>query len=525
MKTKLSILLVVGLVLISLTTFIPAANAAAGDEPTEITLEESPIDVALSTLAQMAGLNIYIDQKITATPMGPDGKPTPLPKVTIKWKDISPNKAFVALVENYGYQAVLDPKTGVTRISIKDPNLKEPLLTRVITLKYANVTNLVPMVKATLAASSQVQAEPRTSQLIVVATESELANVSNLLARIDGPVQQVLIEARFMETAKNPKSLKGIDWSGTLREQNFTFGNGVTSGSTDTVTPGAASSTTTTLPSGRTVTSTALSPLDQVTTLSSALGAGGLSADTARGFFPHTAFLNADGIKAVLSFLNTDADTESIATPRAVTQEGVPTELSVVRNVPIFEEQQGSSQGGVQQASTVKPNYQLLVKEAVLNEVGVKLVVTPRVVGNSDVQLELKPEISAVETIQARVILGGKVNESPIFSRRKLQTTATVPNGSTLVLGGLLSDETTKSYTKVPLLGDIPVLGYAFRKDSKERNKRNLLIFVTPTIVDTTDYQKLEGARFLKTRPAEKPDLEESAWDTGKPKDKARSMF
>jgi general secretion pathway protein D len=245
--------------------------------------------------------------------------------------------------------------------------------------------------------------------------------------------------------------------------------------------------------------------------------------DTARGWFPRTAFLNADGVRAVLSFLNTDNDTEFIATPRAVTMENVEAELSVIRNVPVFEESQGTISGSLQQPNTVKPNYEVKAKDAILNEIGIKLVVTPRVVGTSDIALTLKPEISAVEGTE-RKVLGGRVNESPIFRRQKLTTTATVPSGNTLVLGGLLSDETAKGYTKVPLFGDLPGVGLLFRKDSKTRSKRNLLIFVTPTMVTDADFQPTSST-FLKTKPVEKPDIDEPAWETGKPAGKYRPLF
>ncbi|HON09077.1 MAG TPA: hypothetical protein PLW02_13355, partial [Verrucomicrobiota bacterium] len=102
-----------------------------------------------------------------------------------------------------------------------------------------------------------------------------------------------------------------------------------------------------------------------------------------------------------------------------------------------------------------------------------------------------------------------------------------VPDQHTLVLGGLINHATTKTYSKVPLLGDIPILGYLFRRDSKEGNKRNLIIFVTPTIVSEDDYQKAPASaiNFLKTKPSEATELEDPAWDSGAPKDKTRSLF
>jgi type II secretory pathway component GspD/PulD (secretin) len=95
-----------------------------------------------------------------------------------------------------------------------------------------------------------------------------------------------------------------------------------------------------------------------------------------------------------------------------------------------------------------------------------------------------------------------------------------IPSGNTLVLGGLVQDDVRKSNTKVPLLGDMPVLGGLFRSDAKSRQKSNLMIFLTPTIVEDKDFQPTPS-NYLQT-PVPMTDSVEgdwSAWDSGKPKD------
>ena len=247
--------------------------------------------------------------------------------------------------------------------------------------------------------------------------------------------------------------------------------------------------------------------------------------NTMRGINPATAFLNADGVHAVLSFLNSDAQTESISLPRTVALDGVPTELAVVRNIPIFIQQQAPGGAGQNNLVTVTPNYDLEIKDttgtgaqAILNEVGVKLKVTPRIVGGTNVFMDLKPEVSQEELALAQVTLAGQTFQSPIFNRRKITTQATVPSGYTLVLGGLSSDSISKSYTKVPGLGDMPLLGSLFRSNSKEHLKTTILIFVTPTIIQDTDFQMAHGT-FLKTKDVPRPELDETPWDSGQPVD------
>jgi len=99
-----------------------------------------------------------------------------------------------------------------------------------------------------------------------------------------------------------------------------------------------------------------------------------------------------------------------------------------------------------------------------------------------------------------------------------------IPSGNTLVLGGLISDRTKNANNKVPLLGDIPFLGrYFFSKESKERDKANLIVFITPSIVGDNDYQLAENAKdFLKNKRVERAEAKESFFDSAKPYDWTR---
>jgi len=505
---------------------VAGTNAAADDIAELIACEPgTTLPDAIKMLAHSAKINYEFDPNLF-NQVGANNVPVPIPTVEMHWENISPMQAMLSLVDNYGWQMIQNPKSKIYRVSKKDPAALDPLVTKVIQLKYSNPTNIAAQLLPTLSLGTPAQPrskiipDVRTSQLIIMTTEKELPGVEALIARLDTASREVLIEAILAETTRNPHSIKGIDWSGTLQAQNISYGNGTTTGTaTTTIGPGTGSSVTTPN-NARTLNNSADQVVSTATTLATAIGNGGISANTLTGFHPATAFLNADGIHAVLSFLNTDSDTESIALPSTVAMDGVETELSVVRNIPVFEQEQGVNTGGSVQPNTVKPNYVLKGPDnkSALNEVGITLKVTPRIVGGSKVLLDLKPEISAQEAVPARVVLNGQPSESPIFNRRRIMTQATVPSGYTLVIGGLNNDNTSKNFTKVPILGDLPIIGLAFRHDEKERTKQNLLIFVTPTIVEETDFQKSKSD-FLKTKFTPRPDSEETAWDSGKPLD------
>ena len=350
----------------------------------------------------------------------------------------------------------------------------------------------------------KVLGDGRSSQLVVVATEKEMEGVDALLAQLDVAPKQVLIEAHLLETSKNPKSVKGIDWTGTLSEQNISFGNGKTVGTSETIIPGLPSSTTTTLPSGRTITTANTAPSSTLTKLTTLLGDGGIGLNTAKGFHPATAFLNADGLHAVLSFLNSDSDTEVVATPRAVTLDNQTARLEVTRAFPIFKTTPGTSQTPAG-------------SEITYTNLGTILTVTPRISANSNIALKVVPEVSNIDSVDKQVS-NGQAQTANVYAIRRIETQVVIPSGHTLVMGGLISDSSSKIQTKIPILGDLPLVGLAFRHDNKSRLKSNLLIFITPTIVNDEDFQPAQS-QFLKSKIVVRADKEESAWDSGKPYD------
>jgi general secretion pathway protein D len=208
----------------------------------------------------------------------------------------------------------------------------------------------------------------------------------------------------------------------------------------------------------------------------------------------------------LLSFLNQDADTRTLSTPRAVTLDNMETRLEVTRAIPIFDNSEGIGQAGVTVSSS-KPTY---------TNVGTILIVTPRISG-TNVLMRLKPEISDTELQLSTKTVAGKINQADIFTMQKIDTSVMIPSGNTLVMGGLSQDISNRGYTKVPILGDIPVLGWAFRSESIQRKKRNIFIFVTPTIIEDEDYQPYR-TQFLNTKMPEHPEYMEDPMKSAKPK-------
>jgi len=466
-----------------------AAPAAAGaPQPGTviplIVMDDVPLTDAIRNLARQAGINHQLDPKIGFGQLGPDGKTTPQPNVSIRWENITAEQALNALLGNYGLQLVEDPKSKIARVTTKDPAALPPLLTKIYQLKYASPSNVLATVQASLDPKrSKAMPDIRTSQLVVVATEQELVAVDELVELLDKITRQVLIEARILETTVKPKTKKGVDWTGTLESQKLTMGNNASDRLGQPIESGTSP-----LPGGIT-------------------GAPGVLMNATKGSFfnPSMAFLNADGVSAVLSFLNTYAEVREISSPRSVTLDNEKALVEVGELYPIVNVSAGTANttGGSQ---------------ITYSNLTIRLEVTPRISANDYVNLTVNPSITKLgETYKSKI--AGFDNEVDSFLTRNLTTHVMIPSGNTLVMGGLIQDQINTGNVKVPLLGDIPVLGYLFRQDSKDRKKTDLVLFITPTIIQDQDYQPTK-ADFLKRPVPQKDLLEEdwSAWDTGQPK-------
>jgi general secretion pathway protein D len=343
-------------------------------------------------------------------------------------------------------------------------------------LGIATPSYIVAAVQNTLTDKrSKVVADVRTSQLVILGTEKEQAEIVPLVEKLDQITKQVLIEAKLLEVTINPTTTKGINWSGTLENQHVTLGNNA---------PGGV------------------------------VGNPGIIASLSKGSFfsPATAFLNADGVSATLHYLNTYADSKVISTPRTVTLDNETARISVTKASPIINVTAGTANttGG---------------SSITYTNLGVMLSVTPRISANNFVNLSVRPEVSRVADTITRTINGEQfvVDE---YDARTLDTRVMIPSGNTLVMGGMINDSTTKAYTKVPILGDIPGAGVLFRKEEKNRNKSSLIIFITPTIVEDGDFHPSgAGGEFLKTRVAERAEPKESALDSAKPHDWTKPAY
>ncbi|MDQ3622285.1 MAG: hypothetical protein M3463_07330 [Verrucomicrobiota bacterium] len=406
--------------------------------------QKDEIGLVLRTLARQARMNIVISEKV----------PVVGGTVETRLEGMTARQALETIVVSKGL--IMDELNGVYFIKTQEEKAKEPTESSHYTLSYAMAKEIAPLLQGQLQSGVAPQIDIRTNTVFFRESRSNLDKITSFLDGVDRPTRQVMIEARLVEVTANPIQSYGINWAGTLGSsttpQTFRYGG---SGS---ISPGDPGTSIIVNPDTGTI-----RPFDFAL---NGLSSGGFG-DLLGGQF---AILSVPQLSATLRLLNEDRDAEFLANPRVVTANNLKADIRIIRQQPVpqlnFNEQT---------AQAVFSGFQD-------KEFGNTLEVTPSINKDDFISLLVKPEISNKVGDQF-FTFGGATVSSPIIDKRSLISNVVIKSGDTLAIGGLLQDEVIKGRTKVPFLGDIPIVGYLFQEKLNSRTKRNLLVFVTPTII------------------------------------------
>ena len=396
-------------------------------------------DVALviRTLARQAKMNVVVSPAVTG-------------QITLRVENQSPAQIMQIICQSNGL--IIDELNGVSYVKTQAEKQKEPTESRQYTFSYAMADKVAPLLQTQLTSGIAPQFDVRTNTIFFREGKSNADKVLRFLESVDAPTKQVMIEARLVEVNANPKQSYGINWGGV-------FGSASTPmqfkyGGTD-LNPGAN-------PLKDSI--GGKFPINDLVRNGSSLK--GLASAAAGQF----AILSVQQMSLTLRMLNEDSDAEFLANPRIVAANNQKATIKITRNQPVpqlnFNEQTAQAVfGGFQD-----------------KEFGNTLVVTPSINKDSFVSMIVQPEISN-KVGDATFVFGGATVASPIIDKRTFDSNVLIRSGETLAIGGLLQDEMTKGRAKVPIAGDIPLFGYLFQERMNTRTKRNLLVFVTPTII------------------------------------------
>lgn len=297
--------------------------------------------------------------------------------------------------------------------------------------------------------------------LLVDASPQDFEYVRRLVERLDVVPQQVLVEVLIAEVNMEQGLDLGVEWFGIDSPDGSGTGGFVRSRYGDG---------------------------DSMTEL---LTKGTFPQGLALGVISGT-FTGVDGkeynqIPMYLKAMAGTRDLKILSNIPLWAQNNLEASVSVVENIPILKssvEGSGSDRDFIQ-------NIERL-------DVGIKLKLTPHVNPDREIQLDLNPSIESVVEESSEAL-----KYTPTIAKREVKTTVTIPDRTTVVLSGLIREDTSKITTKVPLLGDIPFLGALFRSTSNAKKRTNLLIFVTPRIVTDMQVAEREKARLERATSLE----------------------
>ncbi|EKN4146628.1 type II secretion system secretin GspD [Yersinia enterocolitica] len=360
--------------------------------------------------------------------------------------------------------------TIIRQLDHEQPNLGN---TRVFYLQHAQAKNLVSVLvgssktstseptggtKSSTELSSDgvlnfngkdlsIVADEQTNALVITAPLNTMQEFESIIAKLDIRRAQVLVEAIIVEMQDSDALNFGVQWVNKQGGGTQFTGTGL-----------PASSVVTALGSSSSLSSDAASALT---------GFNGIAA----GFYSG----NWGGLVTALA---NNAKSNILATPSIVTLANKEAEINVGQEVPVITGSQANTVGGVY--STVERKT-----------VGTKLKVTPQINEGDLVLLDIEHEVSSVVADSGGNSLGAT------FNTRTIKNSVLVKSGETVVLGGLLNNQTSESVYKVPILGDIPLLGYLFRYNSTSTSKQNLMVFIHPTILfDSGGYSAVSSEKY-----------------------------
>ena len=303
-----------------------------------------------------------------------------------------------------------------------------------------------------------------TNALVISAQPDIMKSLEGVIAQLDIRRAQVLVEALIVEISDNLAQELGVQFLFTGDGENAP----VVNQRFGTPSPDLVATI-----GSEVIEDSSISSTMRTRAGTSLLGMEGLSAGVAR--------YRSDGnsFATILSMIGKDADSNVLSTPSIMTMDNEQSSIVVGQEIPITT--------GETLSSTNNNPFRSIQRQ----EVGIKLQVRPQINEGNAVKMHINQEVSS--------IFGplGEMSTDLITNKRQIETTVLVEDGDTIVLGGLIDDDVQESIKKVPLLGDIPLLGRIFQSSSTSRTKRNLMVFLKPTIVrDAEDVRNISNRKY-----------------------------
>jgi len=418
-----------------------------------------------------------------------------------------PTQKTVQMVADKRTNSVLltgDP-LGRARIRALIQHLDSPLEAagnaKVVFLRYAKAKDLATVLtkvvqnmskldaektpeKRAAGATATIEADEATNSVIVTADADVMSSLDGIIKRLDIPRAQVLVEAIIVEVEDTNGRDLGIEWFAASK--NGGFGGHIENQAS--------------LLGGLANSATESDPADALSALAAAIG----TSSTKGALYGVGKFdENGTSVAAVLNALEAAGKANVLSTPSIMTLDNTEASIMVGQEVPFVtgsytSASSGGAAGGA--TSAIGNPFQTINRE----NVGITLKVTPHINEGDNLVLEIEQEVSGVTPSPVAGASDLVTNE------RKIETSVLTGNSQTIVLGGLMEEKVQEKVSKVPILGDIPILGYLFKTTHSEKKKTNLMVFIKPTIIrDAKAMEALSSDKYKNIRGAQEQHREE----------------
>ena len=419
-------------------------------------MHQTDVTVLLRALTRAVGLNLVVNENVKGS-------------INIDVQDAAWDQVFMSILNTQGLSYAwdgdiirivtledknrsLEHLTTEQKIKAqeKDMELVEPLVTQVVEVEFADANKLKESLSLFLSSKKEgqsigsVMVDEHTNSLIIQAIYSDLERMLPLIVELDKPTPQILIEAHIVEATKDASMELGIQWGGLYNDGDVW------------VTPGANAP------------GVFGAPVDTGINPNSGL-VSNFPADTVTGGLNLGFALQDIGggiLAAQLSALQTEGKVNILSSPSITTLDNQKAIIESGQEVPYQTVENGE----------VKIEY----KKAVLS-----LEVTPHVIGEDTLKLNINTKKDELDFANA-------VAGQPAIETKKASTNVLLFNGQTTVIGGLSKENSSKSEKGVPWLKDIPILGYLFKGRGNSDSLDEVLIFITPHILDEQFSEELE---------------------------------
>lgn len=409
--------------------------------------------------------------------------PTLFPSLSPSKRDRSTNTATFVADERTNSLVVIAPKVEMAQIKdliylLDQKTLREKGKIRVYYLKNANAEELVKVLqelpadgkaaqpvkgaRPILATTAGIYADAATNSLILSAeSDEDLKTLENVIAQLDGPRAMVYVEVLIMEVNAQDDLRIGVEWTAVGKTQidgkEAAIGGGFVQAPQDSALPGFVNGT---FPNGF------------------AVGVFTEAIDIAGVEF--------NNLTALIQAVKEERDVTILSTPQILITDQEEAKINVGKNIPFQ----------TRTSSSFDENFNTYE----YRDVGTILKVTPQISDNETVRLNIGLEVSLLEST---------TDFKPTTLKRTIDTSVLVKDSGTVVIGGLIENSPARSENKVPLLGDIPLLGWLFKYQTQSRQKTNLLVFLTPRVLKkSSDASNLDQEKEARFDPLQKSEIQ-----------------